>query len=1181
MNQLSESSNVQVWKSIDAYQTSSNIVKAGLSPHVNDNFQSSSTSSVVNSCLNHKPTTSSTSSSIFKEEENKIKEFTTTQLNGMPKSSLDLNNNANTSSAASVSQQTLKQFQNCTNTNKKFTSTPLNLITESEAITVEQNSNTTYTRPPILKDQPKTSSLSSTASSGIQTGSFDSTLSIENLTSAATTGYLVVRADSIDKVNTIFNKPSRLVRTDSHGKISKLSHKTNAVNLNKTHMKSIGLRSQSEDETSNFNMKATSNQLDNQQQSASKSSSVSNSKTGSINNVSNLTAEQSFKLNQDMQQLLQQQEIQRQNLLKKYAEDEKKSQEKKRNQIQNQDFVCNKIIEEEHTITTKPEYDQSGASSKKENSGNNNMSGTTLSPLVRQRLRENIFNKWKREQNGIGITGGPSLAGGVQQSLKSWQNKLNLNLAPLKKAASEPNLKNKTALKQSSNRRCSPHTLLKKKQKRFGGKGPMHLVQSGDSNTHSAPVSASSSMESSTPPNSKPESIPGSPPTFACGSITTGNSASSTPQYNEPSTNIQSSPYNENHLYSSPSLPNISRHYPNLISDVHRRFYPAGASSTSPTQLYYHQKMRHKHRFEHTIEKETSNLVGSIASNQSFINDPAFINSAVAASFRRAHCSPLLSNSLDNPISQRDSPPAAQSAFQSTPYSPYAVVFKPLVNKKLNRTYSAPSEGFQLGIQKIAKVNQSQNSHQPCNSPLASHPGTYSLANASNILASATAQPSVATDSHQQTLLKLKQNILTKQKREKSQSNLMKPSSFDETPYDKSESNSNQKRMINERNVDSGSGSFDENYNETSNKSDIQLEKDALIQRQLLIDQIEQQLNQINQMSSNQQAEDLINQQKQLYIQQQQQQQLMLFLQLQQQSPQFDPAILLNSINNSQKQQQSPLANINYAKLLMSSQLQQSNGMKRALSQPMVSTMPTGNLFTNQLFSPASLFNQPSLTSLVAPFSCLNLSHNNINLINQQTPSSTVSVPACSPDSFNENLTALITDEAMLKHDCPCGNPNNHLESSNRLKAIYERLSEIGLLQSCFMLPARKAEISELEEVHSPKYCRFFASEPLARQKFESTLQINEFPIKSLTKMNCGGVGVDNDTYWSEMYTWSAVRAAAGCVIDLSIFVAKNKLKNGFALVRPPGHHAEFEHAGGFCYFNSVAIAAKQVQKKS
>ena len=41
--------------------------------------------------------------------------------------------------------------------------------------------------------------------------------------------------------------------------------------------------------------------------------------------------------------------------------------------------------------------------------------------------------------------------------------------------------------------------------------------------------------------------------------------------------------------------------------------------------------------------------------------------------------------------------------------------------------------------------------------------------------------------------------------------------------------------------------------------------------------------------------------------------------------------------------------------------------------------------------------------------------------------------------------------------------------------------------------------------------------------------------------------------------------------------MARGDLKNGFALVRPPGHHAEFEEAMGFCYFNNIAIAAKQL----
>lgn len=38
--------------------------------------------------------------------------------------------------------------------------------------------------------------------------------------------------------------------------------------------------------------------------------------------------------------------------------------------------------------------------------------------------------------------------------------------------------------------------------------------------------------------------------------------------------------------------------------------------------------------------------------------------------------------------------------------------------------------------------------------------------------------------------------------------------------------------------------------------------------------------------------------------------------------------------------------------------------------------------------------------------------------------------------------------------------------------------------------------------------------------------------------------------------------------------VAKGELDSGFAIVRPPGHHAEADKAMGFCFFNNVAVAA-------
>ncbi|GLD63374.1 histone deacetylase 4-like isoform X1, partial [Lates japonicus] len=73
---------------------------------------------------------------------------------------------------------------------------------------------------------------------------------------------------------------------------------------------------------------------------------------------------------------------------------------------------------------------------------------------------------------------------------------------------------------------------------------------------------------------------------------------------------------------------------------------------------------------------------------------------------------------------------------------------------------------------------------------------------------------------------------------------------------------------------------------------------------------------------------------------------------------------------------------------------------------------------------------------------------------------------------------------------------------------------------------------------------------------------------------------VDSDTIWNEVHSSSAARLAVGSVVELVFKVATGELKNGFAVVRPPGHHAEESTPMGFCYFNSVAIAAKLLQQR-
>ena len=169
--------------------------------------------------------------------------------------------------------------------------------------------------------------------------------------------------------------------------------------------------------------------------------------------------------------------------------------------------------------------------------------------------------------------------------------------------------------------------------------------------------------------------------------------------------------------------------------------------------------------------------------------------------------------------------------------------------------------------------------------------------------------------------------------------------------------------------------------------------------------------------------------------------------------------------------------------------------------------------------------------------------------------------------------TGLAFDNVMLKHACVCGDNSSHPEHSGRLQSIWARLVETHLANRCDRLRSRKATQEELQVVHTEGHSLLFGTNQINRQKIEASRA-------SFLRLACGGVGVDLDTTWNENHTAAAARMAAGCVIDLAFKTAKNDNKNGFAVVRPPGHHAESGLAMGFCFFNSVAVAARLLRLK-
>ncbi|XP_029428258.1 histone deacetylase 5 isoform X2 [Rhinatrema bivittatum] len=237
------------------------------------------------------------------------------------------------------------------------------------------------------------------------------------------------------------------------------------------------------------------------------------------------------------------------------------------------------------------------------------------------------------------------------------------------------------------------------------------------------------------------------------------------------------------------------------------------------------------------------------------------------------------------------------------------------------------------------------------------------------------------------------------------------------------------------------------------------------------------------------------------------------------------------------------------------------------------------NLNFKQMFPDAQSLQQLQIypTSL-----CMGTMPHQVLSRTQSSPAATTSTKSAAPEIPVKHLftTGVVYDTFMLKHQCTCGNTNNHPEHSGRIQSIWSRLQETGLLSKCERIRGRKATLDEIQTVHSEHHTLLYGTSPLNRQKLDSKKLLGPMTQKMYAVLPCGGIGVDSDTVWNDLHSSSAVRMAVGCLVELAFKVAAGELKNGFAVIRPPGHHAEESSAMGFCFFNSIAITAKLLQQK-
>jgi acetoin utilization deacetylase AcuC-like enzyme len=143
-------------------------------------------------------------------------------------------------------------------------------------------------------------------------------------------------------------------------------------------------------------------------------------------------------------------------------------------------------------------------------------------------------------------------------------------------------------------------------------------------------------------------------------------------------------------------------------------------------------------------------------------------------------------------------------------------------------------------------------------------------------------------------------------------------------------------------------------------------------------------------------------------------------------------------------------------------------------------------------------------------------------------------------------MFAIITSERYRDHTTPPGHPERP-QRAEVMHAVAEAWRGTGGT----VLQPRPATREELQRVHDPRY------------------------LDQIAATAGRAVSLDADTFTSPESHDVALLAAGAALTAIDRILAHSpQLSRAFALVRPPGHHAERSRAMGFCLYNNIAVAA-------
>ncbi|HUO96322.1 MAG TPA: class II histone deacetylase [Steroidobacteraceae bacterium] len=161
--------------------------------------------------------------------------------------------------------------------------------------------------------------------------------------------------------------------------------------------------------------------------------------------------------------------------------------------------------------------------------------------------------------------------------------------------------------------------------------------------------------------------------------------------------------------------------------------------------------------------------------------------------------------------------------------------------------------------------------------------------------------------------------------------------------------------------------------------------------------------------------------------------------------------------------------------------------------------------------------------------------------------------------------TGLVAHELYFWHDAgsgagfadgnPYAQPDRHPESPDSKRRFLSLLDVSGLLERLTRIAPRPATRAEIEYFHTPRY------------------------IDEVQRLSAGAGGAIGDSATIGHGSYEiALLSAGGCLAAVDAVVG-GRVGNAYALVRPPGHHAEPDQGRGYCVFGNAVIAVRHAQR--